>query len=195
MPEQVTSYARETQNLVQFVGFTLGDEEFAVRIGDVREIIRAGAIAPVPDAPPFVRGVSNIRGEIAAVIDLRTRFSLRLKAEAVSKYIIITEQSKSLFGLMIDELTEVLRVPMPDVKKAPEVVTKTHGEYVTGVIARDERLIILLDLIKVLSEGELEKLTEVTRALGASQKSAQRADPKPKTKKPSNAEDEDIDEG
>jgi len=151
----------QQQNLVQLIVFALGDEEFAVGIGDLREIVRAGAVTPMPDSPPFIKGVSNIRGEIAAIIDLKERFSLHQNKDTEFKHIVITDQEKNLFGLLVDEVTEVLRIPETEIKDAPELVSKIHGEYVKGVVTIDERLIIYIDLNNVLSESELAKWSEI----------------------------------
>lgn len=148
--------------LTQLIIFNLGDEEFGAEIGQTREIIRMGVITPIPDSPDFIKGVINVRGEIAVVIDLKKRFFLQEK-EVEAKHIVMTEQDKNLFGLMVDEVTEVLRIPETEIKEAPELVTRIHEEYVKGVVTIEDRLIILLDFNRVLSEEELEKLAEYSR--------------------------------
>lgn len=175
MPENIP-VKRNLENTVQLIVFHVADEEFSVRIGDIREIIRTGPITPIPDAPAFVKGLINVRGEIVATIDLKARFSLTHRhakgqrpegqgpegqEESPSKHVIVTEQGGTLFGLMVDEVTEVLRIPEADIKKAPELVTHLHRQYVSGVVALENRLIILIDLARVLSEEELERLMEV----------------------------------
>lgn len=150
----------EEAKIVQHIVFNLGEEEFAVEISEVREIINAEAITPIPDSPEFISGIINIRGNIIAVIDLKARFFLYPKKEAESKHIIITENS---YGIMVNEVTEILRLSEAAINEAPELVTKIHGEYIKGVITLENRLIILLDFTKVLSEEELVKLTEVSR--------------------------------
>ena len=85
------------------------------------------------------------------------------KEEVVSKHILITEQEKNLFGLMVDEVTEVLRIPGREIKRTPELVTGIGRTYVSGMITLENRLIIMLDLTKVLSEEELARLSELSR--------------------------------
>ncbi len=169
MPEATDVAARPSRTgaeakIVQLIVFRLGDEEFGVEIGEVREIIRTGAVTPIPDSPEFIKGVINVRGEIVATIDLKTRFLLPTDEGAESRHTIITEQEKNVFGLMVDEVAEVLRIPETEVKAAPELVTKIHQEYVSGVVTMSNRLIILVDLAKVLSEEELTRLTEAQRS-------------------------------
>ncbi|MBU0878077.1 MAG: chemotaxis protein CheW [Candidatus Omnitrophica bacterium] len=151
----------EKGKIIQLIIFQLGDEEFGTDIDQVREIVRLGPITPIPDSPDFIKGVTNVRGEIAVVIDLKRRFFLRMKKNIEEKHIIITEQENNLFGLMVDEVSEVLRIPETDIKATPELVTRIDRVYINGVLTLENRLIIMLDLRKVLSEEELTKLSEI----------------------------------
>jgi len=151
----------EEGKIIQLIVFNLGDEEFGADIAQVREIIRRGAVTPIPDSPDFIKGVTNVRGEIAVVIDLKRRFFLRIKKDTEEKHIVMTEQDKNLFGLMVDEVTEVLRIPHADIKTTPELVTRIDRVYISGVLTLENRLIMILDLEKVLSEEELAKLSEI----------------------------------
>ena len=154
----------EEAEIIQLIVFSLGDEEYGANINQIREIIRTGAIRPIPDSPDFIKGVSNVRGEIPVIIDLKARFFLSGAKRAVEdRHIIITEQEKNIFGLLVDEVTEVLRIPQTDIKSAPELVTRMDREYVNGVITIENRLIILLDLSKVLSAKELARLAEFSQ--------------------------------
>jgi len=143
---------KEGTDIVELIVFRLGDEEFSAAIDQVREVITRGVITPVPDSPPFVTGVTNVRGEITLVVDLRARFGLPVAPEAESKHIVITRQELNLFGLMVDEVTEVLRIPRSQIKPAPESVTKTESGHIKGVLTIENRLILLLDLDRLLSE-------------------------------------------
>ncbi|MBU2437502.1 MAG: chemotaxis protein CheW, partial [Candidatus Omnitrophica bacterium] len=139
----------EKGKIIQLIIFQLGDEEFGTDIDQVREIVRLGPITPIPDSPDFIKGVTNVRGEIAVVIDLKRRFFLRMKKNIEEKHIIITEQENNLFGLMVDEVSEVLRIPETDIKATPELVTRIDRVYINGVLTLENRLIIMLDLRKV----------------------------------------------
>ena len=155
--------AEEEAKVIQLIVFNLGDEEYGANINQVREIIRTGTITPIPDSPDFIKGVSNVRGEIPVIIDLKARFFLPIKKDAANKHIVITKQEKNIFGLLVDEVTEVLRIQETEIKSAPELVTRIDREYVSGVITLENRLIILLDLTKVLSAEQLTRLTELTQ--------------------------------
>jgi len=155
--------AEEEAKVIQLIVFNLDDEEYGADINQVREIIRTGTITPIPDSPDFIKGVSNVRGEIPVIIDLKARFFLPIKKDATNKHIVITKQEKNIYGLLVDEVTEVLRIQETEIKSAPELVTRIDREYVSGVITLDNRLIILLDLTKVLSAEQLARLTELTQ--------------------------------
>jgi len=159
-PQRKMQEVKQEGKVIQLIVFHLGDEEFGTDIDQVREIIRAGTVTPIPDSPDFIKGVTNVRGEIAVVIDLKKRFFLRAK-ETQERHIIMTEQEKNLFGLMVDEVSEVLRIPQEDIKTTPELVTRIDRIYISGVLTLENRLIIMLDLSKVLSEEELAKLSEI----------------------------------
>lgn len=163
METQIRKAPAEEAKVIQLVVFNLGEEEFCVDINQVREIIRISAVTPIPDSPDFIRGIINVRGEVVSVIDLKVRFFLHPKKEAEAKHIIISEQEKNLFGLMVDEVTEVLRIPETRIQSTPGIVTRIEEKYMAGVVTLENRLIIQLDLSKVLSEEELIKLSEVTR--------------------------------
>ena len=152
----------QEQQIVQLIVFHLENEEFGVPISEVREIIATGPVTPIPNSPKFIVGVINVRGEVPVVINLKERFNLQAKREMESKHIVLTEQAKNLFGLLVDEVTEVLRVEEKTISKAPDLVTRIHEDYVKGVLTIDNRLILLLDLPKVLSEEGLERYTEIS---------------------------------
>jgi purine-binding chemotaxis protein CheW len=141
--------------IAQFIVFRLAGEDFGIPIGDVREIIRGMPLTPVPGTLACVKGLINVRGEIAAVIDLTIRFGLPVKKRFDPKHLVITAQGKNLFALMVDEVTEVLRIAVTEIKSAPDVSAKMEPSAVTGIVTRGGRLIILLDLAKALAEESL----------------------------------------
>jgi len=153
---------REDEKLIQLVVFNLGGEEYALPITEVKEIMKTGVITFVPNAPDFIRGIINLRGKIVVVIDLEKRFLIeREEKELERKHVIIIERGENTFGLMVDEVTEVLRLAEDDIKEAPEIITKKiHADYLEGVGTLENRLIIVLNLETVLAEEELAKLSE-----------------------------------
>lgn len=157
MPTQNSSHPEDVK-IVQLIIFHVGNEEFGVPIGEVREIIKAGAVTPIPDAPNFIGGLINVRGDIVATIDLRARFSMSTADSTELKHTIIMRQGENLFGLMVNEVTEVLRVPETEIKNTPEGLVELNDDYVCGVLPINNRLIILLNLARVLSEHNLPDL-------------------------------------
>jgi purine-binding chemotaxis protein CheW len=148
----------EEEQLVQLIVFRAGDEEFCVPIDAVQEIIKISHITPIPDAPFFMPGLINVRGDIVSIVDIKLRFSL--KKDGISKHIIITKQLTGLFGLMVDEVMEVLRVKKADINTTPTIITKIQEKYVHGIVVFGDRLIILLDLSTILSPEELIKMSK-----------------------------------
>ena len=154
----------EEKDTSQFVVFTLGNEEYGVGILDVREIVKTGTITMIPNAPDFLKGIVNLRSKIVGVIDLEKRFLLKREDEEYTgKHIVIAEIGDGTFGLLVDEVTDVLRLPKEDIKLPPEMITKKIGvDYVNGIGTLGDKLIILLDLARVLSEKELVELAKAS---------------------------------
>lgn len=167
MQEQTTlkiSYP-EGQSLVQLIVFRTGNEDFGVPIDMVREIIKIGAITPIPDSPKFIKGIINVRGEIVTTIDMKSLFALPEDHLSDPKHIIVTKQEDSLFGLIVDEVVEVLRVQEKEINPTPDVISKIHQTYISGVVTHDDRLIIVLNLGRVLAQKELIRLAHHLRKI------------------------------
>ncbi|MDD9912744.1 MAG: chemotaxis protein CheW [Alphaproteobacteria bacterium] len=148
-----TAEARERLHLVTF---RLLGEEFGLPILDVREIIRMTDITPVPQAPGFVEGVINLRGQIIPVVDLRKRFGISANEANEETRIIVVELRTAVIGLIVDEVSEVLRVPADTVAPPPSLVAGSIGsEYIKGIGHYDEKMIILIDMRKVFNEDEV----------------------------------------
>ncbi len=154
--------ARASDVLLHLVTFDLMGEEFGVPILDVREIILMSDVTPVPNAPEFVEGVINLRGQIIPIVDLRKRFKLESKSDSDKNRIVVVEVANSVLGLIVDGDSEVLRIPTDFVKPAPALISGGIGaEYIKGIAYYNERMIILIDLHKVFNSEEMETLGEV----------------------------------
>jgi len=130
--------------------FMLEREEYGLPITRVREVIRVGAITRVPQVPPHVRGVTNLRGRILAVVEIRSRLGLGPAVVSPSSRIVVVDLIGRALGLLVDRVSQVTKVPVESVAPVPEDVASAETDYVTGVARRDARLIILLDLDRVL---------------------------------------------
>jgi purine-binding chemotaxis protein CheW len=140
---------------LQFVVFRVGDEEFAVDIKRVKEIIRVREATRIPRTPSYIQGVINLRGDVIPVIDLRRRFELESIEVTGDTRTIIIEVGKDLVGFIVDSVTEVLRIVEDEVEPPPNNVAGLRSEYLLGVGKVDGRLIIILDVDKLLIPGQL----------------------------------------
>ena len=142
------------EEMMQLVTFKLGSEEFALDILLVQEINRRVEITKVPKTPEFVEGVINLRGKIVPVLDLRKRFGLVGREFTAQSRIIVVNIDKRVLGLMVDSVSEVLRIPEHTVEPPPPLVVGIDATYIKGIGKFQGRLLILLDLGKVLSENK-----------------------------------------
>ena len=150
---------RRDGDIYQLVTFSIGSEEFGVDI--LKVIIRTMEITKVPKAPEFVEGVINLRGTVIPIIDLRRRFGLEPKAGDTSTRIIVIEINGMTVGFVVDSVSEVLRIPANTVEPAPAVVSGLDSDYISGVGKLEDRLLILLDLDKLLSSEDIENLAAI----------------------------------
>jgi purine-binding chemotaxis protein CheW len=146
---------------VQLVVFRLASEEYCVDIQQVREIIKVQDITKVPKAPEFIEGVINLRGQITPILDLRRRLDLPEAERGEDTRIIVTELEKNVVGMIVDEVMEVNRLPEKDIDPTPTISTEVGSEFIKGVGKLGDRLLILLDLQKVLSKNEEKELEKI----------------------------------
>lgn len=155
-----TRKTEREEEILQLVTFHVGDEEFGVEILEVREINRMMEITRVPHAPDFVEGVINLRGQVIPVVDLRKRFGLQAVERDKSARIVVVELGERVVGFLVDSVSEVLRVPRGLVEPPPPIVGGIDAAYIEAVVKLEDRLLILLDLRKLLSRGEAQELGE-----------------------------------
>ena len=150
---------------LQVVGFRIGTETFGVRIGAVREIVRVPEITAVPNAPDTIEGVINLRGKIIPVMDLRKRFGhVEVHADKKNR-ILVVELENKLLGLIVHSASEVLKIPPSEIEAPGTVFADGESSYVTGVGKLNGRLIILLDIAKLLHRPEFKRLEEAAETL------------------------------
>jgi purine-binding chemotaxis protein CheW len=152
---------------LQVVGFRIGNETFGVRIASVREIVRVPEITSVPSAPDTVEGVINLRGKIIPVMDLRKRFGhVDIQPDKKNRILVVELQNK-LIGLIVNAASEVLKIPPSEIEAPGSVFAEGESSYVTGVGKLKGRLIILLDVSKLLRQQEVKRLEEAADLVGA----------------------------
>jgi purine-binding chemotaxis protein CheW len=142
--------SRETH----IVGFRVGRESYGVPITALHEIVRVPEITVVPDAPDYVEGVINLRGKIVSVVDLRKRFGKPARTLDRRNRILVVEHRGRLAGMIVDSASEVLKIPESDIESAPAMMQEGGLDCVTGLGKHNGRLIILLDISKVLAKRE-----------------------------------------
>ena len=163
----------ETQNIaglasakdtIQLVVFRLGEEYFGVDIAQVQEINRLTEVTKIPQAPDFIEGVINLRGKIIPIIDLRRRFNFPGASEhSKDTRIVVVETGGLTAGLVVDAVTEVLRLEREQIMPTPEVVSSAvENRYIEGVaLLADKRLLILLNTYKIFSESETAAMSRI----------------------------------
>ena len=150
---------RSGKDVVQVIVFNLGNERYGVDISQVREIIKPTQITRIPNAPDFVEGVINLRGQITTIINLRKRFGLEPKPIDNNTRIIVVEYNNAVIGMMVDTVNEVKYLSTEDIEALPSIITaREEAKFLKGVGKLPDGLLILIDLNKVLSEDEVEIL-------------------------------------
>ena len=138
----------------QWVTFQLEEESYGIRVMQVQEVIRVPEIAPVPGAPDFVIGIINLRGNVVTVIDTRKRFGLPSIDVDDSTRIVIIEAQQQVIGIRVDNVAEVVELRASEVEAAPNVGTEQSARFIEGVFSRDNNLLILVDVRKLLTDNE-----------------------------------------
>jgi purine-binding chemotaxis protein CheW len=151
MTEQnIEQQMRGGEELLQLVSFNIGDEEYGVDILRVQEINRMPEVTQVPNSPDYVNGVINLRGKVIPIVDLRQRFGMARKSNDKNTRIIVADLAGKTYGFVVDAVREVLRIPRNVTEPPPQMIGGTRQDYITGVGKLDDRLLILLDLDRIL---------------------------------------------
>ena len=149
-------------SILQLVTFTLGQEEYAVDILKVQEINRMKDITRVPNSPSYVEGVINLRGKVIPVVDLRKKFDLEEKENTEQSRIMIMDIQGITMGLVVDSVSEVLRIPLGTVEPTPPMASNISAEFIKGIAKLEDRLIILLDMDRLLGKTDETAMIEHT---------------------------------
>ena len=143
----------------QVVSFCLGDEEYGVDIMTVQEIILFGCITQVPEVPEHVLGVINLRGNVIPILNLRRRFGMPDQPAVDATRIVVMNLNGRTVGVVVDGVNEVLRLSEDEVSPTPQSLSGAGKDYVTGLARRGDRLLILLDMARLLGSGELGEVS------------------------------------
>jgi len=146
----------------QLVTFNFGDDEFGVDIMNVKEIVRVTEITKVPNAPDYIEGACNLRGQILPIIDGRARLNIAKKEKDENSRVLVIDVNGTATGVIVDRVSEVLRVSTHDIEEPPQIIKNVSTDYLNGVVKLDNgnRLIMLLDVLKVVKcSGEAKLQT------------------------------------
>lgn len=140
--------------ILQWVTFHLSGETYGVNVMQVQEVLRYTEIAPVPGAPSYVIGIINLRGNVVTVIDTRHRFGLEPGEITDNTRIVIIEAEKHVVGILVDSVAEVVYLRQSEIETAPNVGNEESAKFIQGVCHKNEELLILIELDKLLTEDE-----------------------------------------
>ncbi|HEY3362408.1 MAG TPA: chemotaxis protein CheW [Methanosarcina sp.] len=161
--ETLEENSRFSEENLHLVIFDLSGEEFGVDITQVSEVIPIPRITRIPQAPECIKGLINLRGKILVVIDLNKRLGFPSKETDTLSRIIIVEVKDAVIGMIVNSAKEVMRLPLSSIEPTPEMIkSKINTEYLTGVGKTGNRLLILLNLARVLGEEEIEEFRELS---------------------------------
>jgi purine-binding chemotaxis protein CheW len=152
--------AEEKRKNLQVVAFCLGEEEYAIDIQQLKEVVKHVTITPLPHAAEFIEGVINLRGDVIPVVDLRKRFGIGEHHVDAKTRIIIVEISENLLGMVVDEVTEVLHFNGEQIQDPPQGMLGSSSDFIEGIGQVEGRLIIILKPEKIISVDEKIELDE-----------------------------------
>ena len=151
----------ENNPITQWVTFRLADETYGINVMQVQEVLRMTEIAPVPGAPDYVLGIINLRGNVVTVMDTRKRFGLMPTEADDATRIVIIEAEDQVVGILVDSVAEVVYLKQSDIETAPNVGNEESSRYIQGVANRNEGLLILVDLNKLLTDDEWKEFSSL----------------------------------
>ncbi len=160
--ERAVSKAKDPNDeVLQWVTYRLDEETYGINVMQVQEVLRYTEIAPVPGAPDYVMGIINLRGNVVTVIDTRARFGLPPSEITDSSRIVIIESDEYVVGILVDSVAEVVYLRSSEIDSAPNVGTEDSAKFIQGVSNRDNELLILVDLNKLLNDEEWDEISMV----------------------------------
>jgi purine-binding chemotaxis protein CheW len=161
MANNVAQKTTSDDLVLQWVTFRLAGETYGINVMQVQEVLRYTEIAPVPGAPDYVLGIINLRGNVVTVIDTRNRFGLESGEMTDSTRIVIIETEGHVIGILVDSVAEVVYLRQSEVEIAPNVGNDESAKFIQGVCHKNDELLILIELNKLLTDTEWAELEEV----------------------------------
>ena len=159
------SAAREATREV--LVFVLGAEEYGVDILKVQEIRGYDKVTPIPSAPDYLKGVVNLRGIIVPILDMRVKFRLPEVRYDQFTVVVILRIASRVIGLVVDGVSDVIALTASEIREAPNLGSVVDSSFIAGLATQDDRMVLLLDIEKLLSTGELNLLNRAVDTVGA----------------------------
>lgn len=144
--------------VLQWVTFRLEDETYGINVMQVQEVLRYTEIAPVPGAPSYVLGIINLRGNVVTVIDTRLRFGLEATDTTDNTRIVVIEAENQVVGILVDAVAEVVYLSQSEIETTPNVGNDESAKFIQGVCHKNDQLLILVDLEKLLTDEEWSEI-------------------------------------
>lgn len=161
MSSQASNAKGSEDPILQWVTFKLDNETYGINVMRVQEVLRYTEIAPVPGAPSYVLCIINLRGNVVTVIDTRQRFGLHSGEISDNTRIVIIEADKQVVGIMVDSVAEVVYLRQSEIETAPNVGNEESAKFIQGVCNKNNELLILVELDKMMSEEEWSELESI----------------------------------
>jgi purine-binding chemotaxis protein CheW len=161
MANNATQKTSSDDPVLQWVTFRLAGETYGINVMQVQEVLRYTEIAPVPGAPDYVLGIINLRGNVVTVIDTRNRFGLPSGEMTDNTRIVIIETEGHVIGVLVDSVAEVVYLRQSEIETAPSVGNDESAKFIQGVCHKNNELLILIELNKLLSDTEWAEIDEV----------------------------------
>ena len=161
--EETGQHQMTMMSFTQVVSFNLANEEYAIEIEKIKEIILVEGITRVPQMPDYIEGIINLRGNVIPVLDLRKRFGMTGVGIEEETRIVVSRMAEKIIGLIVDSVSQVMKIPNDDIEPPPDTIAGLAGDYLTGVGKVDQRMIMMLDIDKVLSIEELSMLSKTEK--------------------------------
>jgi len=147
----------------QYLTFNVGGEDYAINVGNIREVLEFQSVSKVPRMPAYMRGIINLRGSVVPVIDLKMKFELGETEKSIDTSVVVTElkigNDDVVVGLLTDAVNEVVDIDDSDIEPTPHIGTSIDSSFIRGMGKKGDKFIIILNINKILTSGEIKELT------------------------------------
>lgn len=148
----------ENSELQRFLEFSLGEEDYAIPLLSVREVISVPETTPIPKAPSHFLGIMNLRGQVISVVDMRTKLKIKPLENNTEESVIIVDLDGMNLGIVVDSINKVLAFALKEINDVPEIETQVNAEYIYGVYRKEDSLTVLLNVAKVLDIADVNAM-------------------------------------